>query len=146
MQRSQRRVQANLRATELSPRQRECIEAALSGQDVFCLMPTGRQEEDQLPAVCCEGVAVVFPLCPHSRSGGLNECGQHPSSLSSQQPGGGEQAGHKRAVHLWPAQRPGSTADHDAGLQGRHALKSRSDQMLYGRRRNSPRATVEAMF
>lgn len=42
--------------------QRECVEAALSGRDVFCLMPTGGGKSlvYQLPAVCCPGVAVVF--------------------------------------------------------------------------------------
>ena len=42
--------------------QQECIEAALAGRDVFCLMPTGGGKSIvyQLPAVCCEGLAVVF--------------------------------------------------------------------------------------
>jgi len=39
-----------------------CIEAALSGKDVFCLMPTGGGKSIvyQLPAWCCAGITVVF--------------------------------------------------------------------------------------
>jgi hypothetical protein len=42
--------------------QRECIDAALLGRDVFCLMPTGGGKSIvyQLPAMCCRGIAVVF--------------------------------------------------------------------------------------
>ena len=42
--------------------QRECIEAALSGRDVFCLMPTGggKSVVYQLPAWCSPGLAVIF--------------------------------------------------------------------------------------
>lgn len=39
-----------------------CIEAALQGRDVFCLMPTGggKSVVYQLPAWCCPGITVVF--------------------------------------------------------------------------------------
>ena len=42
--------------------QKSCVEAAMSRQDVFCLMPTGGGKSlvYQLPALCCPGVAVVF--------------------------------------------------------------------------------------
>lgn len=42
--------------------QRECVEAALHGRDVFCLMPTGggKSVVYQLPAWCTPGLAVVF--------------------------------------------------------------------------------------
>ena len=44
------------------PGQKDCIEAALQGRDVFCLMPTGggKSVVYQLPALCCAGVTVVF--------------------------------------------------------------------------------------
>lgn len=44
------------------PGQLECIEAALQQRDVFCLMPTGGGKSIvyQLPAWCCNGLAVVF--------------------------------------------------------------------------------------
>jgi len=39
-----------------------CVEAALQGRDVFCLMPTGggKSVVYQLPAWCCPGITVVF--------------------------------------------------------------------------------------
>lgn len=42
--------------------QRECVEHALRGRDVFCLMPTGggKSMVYQLPAFCAAGLAVVF--------------------------------------------------------------------------------------
>ena len=42
--------------------QKECVEAALSGRDVFCLMPTGggKSVVYQLPAWCTPGLAVIF--------------------------------------------------------------------------------------
>ena len=42
--------------------QRQCVEAALLGRDVFCLMPTGggKSVVYQLPAWCTAGLAVVF--------------------------------------------------------------------------------------
>jgi superfamily II DNA helicase RecQ len=42
--------------------QRECVEAALNGRDVFCLMPTGggKSVVYQLPAWCTPGLSVVF--------------------------------------------------------------------------------------
>ena len=42
--------------------QKECVEAALTGRDVFCLMPTGggKSVVYQLPAWCTPGLSVVF--------------------------------------------------------------------------------------
>jgi DEAD/DEAH box helicase len=42
--------------------QKECVEAALSGRDVFCLMPTGggKSVVYQLPAWCSPGLSVIF--------------------------------------------------------------------------------------
>jgi superfamily II DNA helicase RecQ len=42
--------------------QKQCVEAALLGRDVFCLMPTGggKSVVYQLPAWCNRGLAVVF--------------------------------------------------------------------------------------
>jgi hypothetical protein len=42
--------------------QKDCVDAALQGRDVFCLMPTGggKSMVYQLPALCCAGVTIVF--------------------------------------------------------------------------------------
>jgi superfamily II DNA helicase RecQ len=44
------------------PGQFECVQSALQGRDVFCLMPTGggKSVVYQLPAWCAPGLAVVF--------------------------------------------------------------------------------------
>lgn len=55
-------VQKRFGHREFRTGQWDCIEAALQGRDVFCLMPTGggKSMVYQLPAWCCLGISVVF--------------------------------------------------------------------------------------
>ena len=70
--------------------QAECVRAAMEGNDVFCLMPTGggKSVVYQLPAWCSPGVAVVFsPLLSliQDQVDYLNVIGINAVFLSSQQ-------------------------------------------------------------
>jgi bloom syndrome protein len=70
--------------------QLECIENALKGRDVFCLMPTGGGKSIvyQLPAWCCPGLAIIFsPLISliQDQVDGLNAIGIKAAFMSSSQ-------------------------------------------------------------
>lgn len=70
--------------------QLECIENALKGRDVFCLMPTGggKSMVYQLPAWCCPGLAIIFsPLISliQDQVDGLNAIGIKAAFMSASQ-------------------------------------------------------------
>ncbi len=70
--------------------QLECIENALKGRDVFCLMPTGGGKSIvyQLPAWCCPGLAIIFsPLISliQDQVDGLNAIGIKAAFMSASQ-------------------------------------------------------------